>query len=94
MGNFDRSKNKSSDGHQKEKGGQWRRNSFKKQTSSFKNSGLKLDYKDVRSLQKFVSERGKIMPCRISVVSTKRQRTLALAIKRARFLALLPYVSK
>ena len=52
----------------------------------------KIDYKDVRLLQRYVSERGKIVPSRISAVSSKKQRELAQAIKRARFLALLPYV--
>ncbi len=52
----------------------------------------KIDYKDVRLLQRFVSERGKIVPSRISAVSSKKQRELAQAIKRARFLALLPYI--
>jgi len=51
-----------------------------------------IDYKDVRLLQRFLSERGKIVPSRITAVSTKKQRELARAIKRARFLALLPYV--
>jgi len=54
---------------------------------------LKIDYKDVRLLQKFLTERGKIIPSRISAVSIKKQRELAVAIKRARFLALLSYVS-
>jgi len=52
----------------------------------------KIDYKDVRLLQRYVSERGKIVPSRITAVSAKKQRELARAIKRARFLALLPYV--
>ena len=52
----------------------------------------KIDYKDVRLLQRFISERGKIVPSRISAVSSKKQRELAQAIKRARFLALLPYL--
>ena len=52
----------------------------------------KIDYKDVRMLQRYISERGKIIPARISAVSTKKQRLLAQAIKRARFLGLLPYV--
>ena len=51
----------------------------------------KIDYKDVKLLQRFVSERGKIVPSRITAVSTKKQRELAQAIKRARLLALLPY---
>ena len=53
-----------------------------------------IDYKDVRLLQRFVSERGKIVPSRITAVSAKKQRELAKAIKRARFLGLLPYVLK
>ena len=52
----------------------------------------KIDYKDVKLLQRFVSERGKIVPSRITAVSAKKQRELAQAIKRARFLGLLPYV--
>ena len=52
----------------------------------------KIYYKDVRLLSRFLSERGKIVPSRITAVSAKRQRELARAIKRARFLALLPYV--
>ena len=51
----------------------------------------KIDYKDVRLLQRYISERGKIVPSRITAVSAKKQRELARAIKRARFLALLPY---
>ncbi len=51
-----------------------------------------IDYKDVRLLQRFLSERGKIVPSRITAVSAKKQRELAQAIKRARHLALLPYV--
>lgn len=53
-----------------------------------------IDYKDLKLLQRFVSERGKIVPSRITTVSAKRQRELARAIKRARFLALLPYLVK
>lgn len=52
----------------------------------------KIDYKDVRLLQKYVSEKGRMVPRRISSVSAKAQRELSTAIKRARFLALLPYV--
>ncbi len=53
-----------------------------------------IDYKDVRLLTRFVSERGKILPSRITAVSAKKQRKLSTAIKRARNLALLPYVSQ
>jgi small subunit ribosomal protein S18 len=55
-------------------------------------SAPKIDYKDVRLLQRYISERGKIIPSRITAVSNKKQRELARAIKRARFLSLLPYV--
>lgn len=51
-----------------------------------------IDWKDVRMLGRFISERGKIMPSRITAVSNKKQRELAQAVKRARFMALMPYV--
>ncbi|WP_020399103.1 MULTISPECIES: 30S ribosomal protein S18 [Kordiimonas] len=51
-----------------------------------------IDYKDVKLLQKYVSERGKIVPSRITAVSAKKQRELAKAIKRARNIALLPFI--
>ncbi len=52
----------------------------------------RIDYKDIKLLQRYISERGKIVPSRITAVSQKKQRELANAIKRARFLGLLPYV--
>lgn len=52
----------------------------------------KIDFKDVRLLQGFVSERGKIVPSRITAVSAKKQRALAQAIKRARHIGLLPFI--
>ncbi|HAJ18511.1 MAG TPA: 30S ribosomal protein S18 [Rhodospirillaceae bacterium] len=51
-----------------------------------------IDYKDVKTLQRFISERGKIVPSRITGVSAKKQRALSTAIKRSRFLGLIPYV--
>jgi len=54
----------------------------------------KIDYKDVRLLQGFMSERGKIVPSRITAVSAKKQRELAKAIKRSRQIGLLPYIVK
>ena len=50
-----------------------------------------VDYKDTARLRKFISERGKILPRRMSGVCAKHQRPLAVAIKRARLMALLPY---
>ena len=54
----------------------------------------KIDYKDVKLLSRFISERGKIVPRRITAVSSKNQRVLAQAIKRARNLALIPFLIK
>ena len=51
-----------------------------------------IDWKDSKMLLRFVSERGKMMPSRITNVSPKKQRELSKAIKRARFMALIPYV--
>ena len=75
-------------------GGAQRRPFFRrKKTCPFSGAGApKIDYKDVKLLQRFISERGKIVPSRITAVSAKKQRLLANAIKRARFMALLPYV--
>lgn len=52
-----------------------------------------IDWKDTRLLRRYVSERGKIVPSRITAVSTKKQRELAKAIKRSRYMALMPYVN-
>ena len=52
-----------------------------------------IDYRDIKLLSRYVTERGKIIPSRISSISTIKQRELSKAIKRARFLALMPYVS-
>lgn len=53
-----------------------------------------IDYKDLRLLTRFISERGRILPSRITAVSAKKQRELSRAIKRARMLALLPFVGE
>ena len=67
----------------------------RKKTDPFSGANApKIDYKDTKLLMRFISERGKIVPSRITAVSTGKQRQLAVAIKRARFMALLPYVVK
>ena len=53
-----------------------------------------IDYRDTKTLSRYVSERGKIVPSRITAVSNKKQRELSQAIKRARYMGLLPYVIK
>ena len=57
------------------------------------NGITKIDYKETDLLTKFISERGKILPRRVTGTSAKYQRKLTVAIKRARQMALLPYVS-
>lgn len=53
-----------------------------------------IDYKDIETLKKFISERGKILPRRVTGTSAKYQRVLTIAIKRARQVALLPYTTE
>jgi small subunit ribosomal protein S18 len=66
----------------------------KKKYCRFKKSGIKfIDYKDADFLLKFVNEQGKILPRRITGTSTKYQKKVSQAIKRARHLALMPYVA-
>ena len=66
----------------------------RKKYCRFKKSGIKyIDYKDPEFLKKFLNEQGKILPRRITGTSLKYQRKVAQAVKRARHLALLPYVT-
>ena len=66
----------------------------KKKYCRFKKSGIKyIDYKDADFLLKFINEQGKILPRRLTGTSTKYQRKVAQAVKRARHLSLLPYVA-
>ena len=66
----------------------------KKKYCRFKKSGIKyIDYKDPEFLKKFLNEQGKILPRRITGTSLKFQRRIAQAVKRARHLALLPFVT-
>jgi small subunit ribosomal protein S18 len=67
---------------------------IKKKYCRFRKNGIKyIDYKDPEYLLKFINEQGKILPRRLSGNSLKFQRKISQAVKRARHLALLPYVS-
>jgi ribosomal protein S18 len=82
--------NKSADGARRRPGNGMRRK--KKVCAYCFEEGKSIDYKDVASLKKFISERGKILPRRITGTCAKHQRELTVAIKRARHIALMPYV--
>ncbi len=71
-----------------------RKGFFRKKVCKFCSQKLKIDYKDPETLKRFITERGKILPRRITGSCAKHQRTLAVAIKRARALAYIPYVTK
>jgi len=71
-----------------------RKGFFRKKVCKFCAQKLKIDYKDPETLKRFVTERGKILPRRITGSCAKHQRSLAVAIKRARALAYIPYVTK
>jgi small subunit ribosomal protein S18 len=66
---------------------------FRKRLSPIKPSD-RIDYKDVDLLKRFITERGKILPRRITGLTAKQQRKLTSAIKQARILALLPFINK
>ncbi|NEQ66370.1 MAG: 30S ribosomal protein S18 [Symploca sp. SIO1B1] len=66
---------------------------FRQRLSPIK-PGTAIDYKDVELLRKFITERGKILPRRITGLTSQQQRDLTKAIKRARILALLPFINK
>jgi small subunit ribosomal protein S18 len=70
------------------------KNENRKKYCRFKKNGIRyIDYKDANFLLKFVNEQGKILPRRITGTSLKFQRKVSTAVKRARHLALLPYVT-
>lgn len=66
---------------------------FRRRISPIK-PGDPIDYKDVELLRKFITERGKILPRRITGLTAKQQRDLTIAVKRARILSLLPFINK
>ncbi|GAB1455005.1 MAG: 30S ribosomal protein S18 [Spirochaetia bacterium] len=71
-----------------------RKGFFRKKVCKFCAQKLKIDYKEPETLKRFITERGKILPRRITGSCAKHQRRLAVAIKRARALAYIPYVTK
>ncbi len=75
-------------------GGSGRRPMFRKKVCRFCTQNIKVDYKDPESLRRFVTERGKILPRRITGTCAKHQRLVTREIKRARVLAYLPYERK
>ena len=66
---------------------------YRKRLSPIK-PGEPIDYKDIELLRKFITERGKLLPRRITGLTAQQQRDLTEAVKRARILALLPFVNK
>jgi len=82
------------DGDDRGRGGKGGKVFFKKKVCKFCAQKMKIDYKDADTLRRFITERGKILPRRITGTCAKHQRALALAIKQARSIALLPYVAE
>jgi small subunit ribosomal protein S18 len=76
------------------RGGKGAKVFFKKKICKFCSQKMKIDYKEADTLRRFITERGKILPRRITGTCAKHQRALALAIKQARSIALLPYVAE
>lgn len=84
-----------SDGREgEEKGARRGKKFFRKKVCRFCANKAKIDYKDADGLKRFTTERGKILPRRITGTCAKHQREVALAIKRARAICLLPFVAE
>ena len=82
------------DGDDRGRGGKGGKVFYKKKICKFCAQKFKIDYKEADTLRRFITERGKILPRRITGTCAKHQRALALAIKQARSIALLPYVAE
>jgi len=89
-----RSEQRSEQRPERKYGGRRGRNKRRKVCYFTVNKITHIDYKDVETLKKFISERGKILPRRVTGTSAKYQRMLTKAIKRARQIALLPYTTE
>jgi len=94
MQNNKKEKNKDAYDKNDAKGGLRMRRARKKVCSFCMDKVKEIDYKDIAKIKKFTSERGKILPRRISGCCAKHQRQLTLAIKRARHIAFLPYTAE
>jgi small subunit ribosomal protein S18 len=70
------------------------RRGFARKFAQLNQDGREIDYKDLELLRQYVTETGKIVPSRITGASAKQQRQLATEVKRARYLALLPYTDQ
>ena len=93
-GHMDRGMDDDRDGDDRGRGGKGGKVFYKKKICKFCAQKMKIDYKEADALKRFITERGKILPRRITGTCAKHQRALALAIKQARSIALLPYVAE
>jgi small subunit ribosomal protein S18 len=94
MAQYERSARPNRERSDEDKGGQRRRPMFRRKVCRFcADKTLKIDYKDLRMLTQFVTERGKMTPSRITGNCAGHQRLLTTAIKRARSVALLPFTT-
>jgi small subunit ribosomal protein S18 len=94
MAQYERSARPNRERSDDDKGGQRRRPMFRRKVCRFcADKSLKIDYKDLRTLTQFVTERGKMTPSRITGNCARHQRLLTTAVKRARSVALLPFTT-
>ena len=94
MAQYERSARPNRERSDEDKGGQRRRPMFRRKVCRFcADKSLMIDYKDLRTLTQFVTERGKMTPSRINGNCARHQRLLTTAVKRARSVALLPFTT-
>jgi len=94
MAQYERSARPNRERSDDDKGGQRRRPMFRRKVCRFcADKTLKIDYKDLRTITQFVTERGKMTPSRITGNCARHQRLLTTAVKRARSVALLPFTT-
>jgi len=94
MAQFERSARPNRERSDDDKGGSRRRPMFRRKVCRFcADKTLRIDYKDVRTITQFVTERGKMTPSRITGNCARHQRLLTTAVKRARSVALLPFTT-